>query len=146
MWDPFDEINKIKREMDKMFDDFFNKSERGFSSKKGVKDFNIPLSDVKRDKDEVIINLDMPGVDKKDIIITVRDNILEVKAEKKHEAKIEKKGMYRYERSYSGFHRSLSLPENVDSDNMKSEYKDGVLKIVIPKAKKKEAKKLVIKG
>ena len=145
MWDPFDEINKIKREMDKMFDDFFKGSEKGFLSKKGVKDFNIPLSDVIKDKDEIVINLDMPGVDKKDIIISVRDNVLEVKAEKKHETKIEKIGMYRYERSYSGFHRSLSLPENVDSNKMKSEYKNGVLNIVIPKAKKKELKKLVVR-
>jgi len=145
MWDPFDEINKIKREMDKMFDDFFKRSERGFSSKTGIKDFSIPLSDVIKNNNEIVINLDMPDVDKKDIILSVRDNILEVKAEKKHEAKIEKRGMYRYERSYSGFHRSLSLPENVDSDRMKSEYKDGVLKIIIPKAKKKELKKLVIR-
>jgi len=145
MLEPFEEINKIKREMDKMFDDFFKRSEKGFLSKKGVKDFNIPLSDVIKDKDEIVINLDMPGVDKKDIIISVRDNILEVKAEKKHEARIEKNGMYKYERIYSGFHRSLSLPENVDSDRIKSEYKDGVLKIVIPTAKKKELKKLVIR-
>ena len=144
MFDLFYEINKIKREMDKMFEDFFRSNRK--ETMKLPQKFSQPLSDVQENEKEVVVKIDMPGIDKKEIMITVRGNILDVKVEKKHETKVEKKNLYKYERSYSGFHRSLSLPADVESNEIKSEYKDGILKIVIPKAKKKEVKKLVIKG
>jgi len=133
MWDPFEEINKIKKEMDRLFGSFFEKSGKEISKIS----FNEPLSDIEEGKDKIIINLDMPGVDKKDMIITIKDNILDVRAEKKKESKVEKKNLYKYERSYSGFHRSLNLPEDVKESGMKTEYKNGVLKITISKKKKR---------
>ena len=105
-----------------------------------------PPSDVKDTKDSVVINLDMPGVDKKDIQVSVIENRLEVKAQKKRESKIESKGYFKQERSFSGFYRALTLPSDVDAENAKVDYKDGVLKITIPKKEKiKEKKKIKIK-
>ncbi len=144
MWDPSEEISRIKKEMNKMFENFFERSEKRalVSPKKSLKE---PLSDIKETNKDVVINLDMPGIDKKDIEVIIKDNTLEVKAEKKQESKIEKKGLYKHERSYTGFYRSLSLPANVKGNKVETDYKNGVLKITIPKAEKKEARKREIK-
>ena len=88
----------------------------------------------------------MPGVDKKDIKVNVTKDSIEIKAEKKKEVKEEdkKKGMFRHERSFAGFYRSFALPNNVDADKANAEYKDGVLKITVPKLKIEEKKKKLL--
>src|SRR3989338_455203 len=142
--DIFDEIKRMRKDIDSMFNNFFQSSE--FKKIKEVSSMRTPPSDVKDTKDSVVINLDMPGVDKKDIQVSVIENRLEVKAQKKRESKIESKGYFKQERSFSGFYRALTLPSDVDAENAKVDYKDGVLKITIPKKEKiKEKKKIKIK-
>jgi HSP20 family protein len=147
-WDPFDEIDKMRKEMNKMFKDFFEKHRRSFPRiEKPLIEFQEPLSDIKETPDEVVITIDLPGVDKKDIQLLVRDDILEVKAQKKREVKIDKKGFHKHERSYAGFHRILTLPASVKSESIKADYKNGVLKVTIPKKEKEKIKnkKIMIK-
>jgi len=141
MWDPFNEINRIRKEMNRMFKDFFERPERELiSTRRPLTELSQPLSDIQETDKNIIVNLDMPGVDKKDIILTIRDNLLEVKAERKKEEKKIKKNLYQYERSYTGFYRVLPLPSSVKPEKAKAEYKDGVLTITIPKLKKEKLK------
>ena len=145
MWDPFQEIDRMRKEMNRMFRDFFDRPERHLiGSGKPLVQFKQPLSDVQENGKEVIVNLDIPGVDKKDIVLTVKDDILEIKAEKKHEAKIEKKDFYQHERGYAGFYRALLLPTNVKVEEANAEYKNGVLRIVLPKSEKEKRKGKII--
>ncbi len=145
-WDPFEEMKKIRREMDFMFERLFK---REFRLPYKDKELAIrqPLSDIVEKGDDVIVTLEMPGVDKKDIILNITDEYIEVKTEKKEEFRIEKKGLHKYERSYKGYHRVLPLPTKVDADKAIAEYKNGILKIIIPKKEKKliEKKRILIK-
>lgn len=146
MWDSFDEKRRMHKEMDRMFRSFFEKPELTTSTKELTKS-EQPSSDIEETDNEVIATIDLPGVDKKDILLTVRDDLIEVKAEKKQEMEIKKKNLYRHERSHSGFYRTLPLPAKVDAENAEAEYKDGVLKVKIAKKEKikLKGKKIEIK-
>ena len=69
--------------------------------------FRNPAADVVETDNEIIVTLDMPGIDKKDIELVVRNDIIEVRAQKKHEIEVKNKGIYRHERSYTGYYRVL---------------------------------------
>ena len=145
--DPFEEMRKMHREMDRMFRQFFNKPLIGTS--KDLISYERPLSDIEENKDFITLNIDMPGIKKEDIQLNITDDMIEVKAERKHESKVEKKGFFQQERSYSGFYRRLPLPANVKADQANAEYKNGVLSITIPREKKvienKKVKRIPIK-
>lgn len=108
--------------------------------------YRQPISDIYETDKEIIAEIEMPGVDKKDIQVSIDKNSIEVKAESKTEVKNEdnKKGMFRFERNYSGFYRHFALPDNVDTDKANAEYKEGILKIVVPKLKIEQQKKKLI--
>ena len=150
MWkDPFEEIRKFRKEMNRLFDTFWSQSE---ISQKALPDirrdmqlFREPLLDLKETDDMLIANIELPGIDKKDIQLQITENGLEVKVEKKKEAKVEKKGYLKAERSYKGFYRSMGLPVKVMPEQAKASYKDGVLEVIMPKAEKKKLKKTKVK-
>ena len=137
-WDPFEEMRRFKKEMDNMFERVFNRELR-----LPYKDLSIrqPLSNIIEKGNDIIITLEIPGVDKKDIVLNITEDCVEVKAEKKEEFKLEKKGMHRYEGSYKGYQRILPLPSRINADKANAEYKNGILKIIIPKKEKKLVEK-----
>ncbi len=138
-WSPFDEMREFQRRMNKAFESFFSRPD----VKRVSFDKDSPLSDVIDKGDRFVVRVDLPGVEKQDIVLNVRENIVEVRAEKKHEVKVQKKGYYRHERSYGGFYRVIPLPSNVDPDSVKTSYKNGVLEIKLQKSKTKKVAKKV---
>jgi HSP20 family protein len=108
--------------------------------------YRQPVSDIYETDTDVVAELELPGLDKKNIEVNVDDRSITVVAKINSENKIEdkKKGMYRFERSCSGFSRQFSLPTNVDANKANAEYKDGVLKITVPKLKLEEKKKKLL--
>lgn len=153
----WDEMRRMQENMDSLFSNFFSTEplignefllEDG-SGKKGdlvSSNYRAPISDLYETDKEVVAEIDMPGVDKKDIKVNVTKDAIEIKAEKKKEMKQDdkKKGMFRLERSFAGFYRSFALPNNVDADKANAEYKDGVLKITVPKLQVEEKKKKLL--
>lgn len=104
-----------------------------------------PKIDMKETEKEIIIEADIPGVDKKDISLDLNDNVLTISYEKKQESDEKNKSGWRIiERSYGKFSRSISLPQPVKQDSAKAEYKDGVLKIKIEKEKTSKSKQITI--
>lgn len=93
------------------------------------------LSDVYEEDDEVVAKLELPGVDKKDIKVNATEDGIDVQVERKDELEKKEKGVTRYERSYSGFYRHLSLP-GADTSKAEASYKDGVLELRMPKSEK----------
>ncbi|MCK9293104.1 MAG: Hsp20/alpha crystallin family protein [archaeon] len=138
----WDEMRRMQRDMDSLFEDFVysknpyllvdSKNKNELETKENYRE---PVCNIEEDKENYNFSLEIPGSKKEDIKININDNILEIEVEHKKEEKKddEKKGSYSYSRSYSGFYRSFSLPRNIDKDNVDAEYKDGVLKIKIPK-------------
>ena len=100
-----------------------------------------PSVDIFEEGDTIVVKADIPGISKKDLKVSIDENILTLSGEKKQEEKVEKKNYHRVERSYGSFSRSFQLPGLIDSDKVKASFEEGVLEIRIPKTgenKKKE--------
>lgn len=107
----------------------------------------VPATNIREMDKEFVVELAAPGLTKKDFHVDVDDNILEIKVEKEEERKEEREKYTRKEYDYRAFYRSFTLPENVQGDKIKAEYKDGLLKVHLPKspeAKKKPSKEISV--
>ena len=103
-----------------------------------------PVVDIYEEEHGVALKAELPGIDKNDISIDVKDRVLTLSGERSEESKTEEKKFYRRERTYGKFQRVFTLPEGVNADEIKADFKDGVLKVHIPKAKVEEPKKITI--
>lgn len=104
-----------------------------------------PKIDVKEEENSVIVSAELPGLDQKDIDVTVTNDSIRISGEKKQEEEEEKKGYYRHETSYGSFERIIDLPTEVDEDKAEAEFSKGVLTIKLPKSKEAQAKHKKIK-
>jgi len=105
----------------------------------------IPRADVSERGDAYVIKAELPGVSKDDVKITLDENVLTVKGEKKQEKEEKDRNYHRVERSYGSFERSFRLPTSVKSDKIDAMYKDGVLTITLPKAEEAKPKEIEVK-
>lgn len=128
--------------MDRIFHGFGDFEDRPLMlSDKSREGYRKAFLDLREKDKEFVIAAELPGIDKEDINLEIKDDRVVIKAEKKQE---KEKGDYSYSKSYAGFYQEVALPENTDSDKIDAVYKDGVLKLTIPKkklaVKKKEIK------
>lgn len=103
-----------------------------------------PAVDIKEEADKFVINADIPGVKPEDIDISMENGVLTIKGEKKSEAKTEKEGYKRVERTYGSFYRRFSLPDTANAEAISAASKHGVLEIVIPKREAVQPKKISV--
>ena len=135
-WNPFEELASFRR----LFDDPF----AGF-----VRDGMLtsgewtPRMDVVDGNDSLTLKVELPGVKQEDMAISLEDDVLTVKGERKDESQVNEQGYTRIERSFGTFQRSVVLPHTVDPNRVKATYKDGVLEIQLPK--KEEVRPKAIK-
>ena len=106
-------------------------------------EMRVPRVDIVDRDDEILVRAEIPGVDKKDVEITLTEDLLTIKAGARHESKEEKGDYYRSEISSGMFARTITLPGSVNADKARSEFKDGVLKLALPKVE--NAKRRTIK-
>ncbi|WP_455379249.1 Hsp20/alpha crystallin family protein [Petrachloros mirabilis] len=104
-----------------------------------------PSLDVFEEKDEIVVKADLPGMAKDEIEVTVTENVVTIKGEKKKEEEVKEKDYYRRERSYGSFVRSVQLPSEVKSDQIKANFKDGVLEVRMPKTEEAKKKSVSVK-
>ncbi|MGB9674526.1 MAG: Hsp20/alpha crystallin family protein [Nanopusillaceae archaeon] len=105
-------------------------------------DYEEPLADIVDEGDKYVIELDLPGVDKKDINIIAKDRFLKVSAKRKLESKEKGENYIRMERLFTGYQRIFELPEDADVNNIKAKYENGVLRIEIKKKPGLEGKRI----
>ena len=135
-WDPFTEL---QREINDLFDrDFWNAPSL-------FDEGMMPSMDIKDGEDNVEVRCDLPGVDRKDLDISVSGNVLTIKGEKKDEKEEKDSSWYRRESWSGSFQRSVTLPDEVDPNRADATMKDGVLKLVLPKKEEKKRKKIEVK-
>ena len=147
MYDPFDDIRRFWRAMDRMFEELFERPFERIPITRRVSisaGFREPFVDVNETQDELIITAELPGMDKKDIEVNITENELEIRAEKKEEVKREKEGGIMIRRGFTGFRKYLTLPVPVDPDTAKATYKNGVLEIRVKKATKAKGRRVEI--
>lgn len=135
----------FRSEMDSLFESFF----RGFDLKpfeNRLGGFN-PKVDVTENDKEIKISAELPGMDEKDIDVSLQKDVLTIKGEKKEEKEDKGKDYYRMERSYGSFSRSVPLQVDVETDKIEAKFKKGVLSITLPKTAKAvaETKKIAVK-
>lgn len=135
---PWRELDVLRREMDSLWDRF-----TGERPVKWLKGEWVPSLDVSESKDKVVVKAEAPGIDPKEIDISLSNGILTLKGEKKREREEKDENYHVLERSYGSFSRSLLLPAEVQEDKVKASYKDGILTITFPKTEK--AKERAIK-
>ena len=139
-WDPFSELLDMRREMDRLFGSFLGGTPGGMPAADGVW---APAVDIQETKESFLVTAELPGMNQGDINITIVDNTLTLKGERRREKEVRDGGYTRIERAYGTFQRSLALPSVVDAAKVRAKYKDGVLEIELPK--KEEAKPKEIK-
>ena len=147
-WKPFRELaafrdfERMRKEMDRFWDSFLEGTlrERGEDRTEW-----FPSLDVSETKNDFVVKAELPGMDLKDIDVSLTDGMLTIRGEKRQE-KEEKEGNYRLiGRSYGTFSRSVSLPRDVKNDKVSASYKDGVLRVVLPKSEEAKKKEIKIK-
>lgn len=130
---PSGELANIGKRMKKFFEDF----DSPFFGDWGWKNYNsnvfTPRVDVTEDNENLYVTAEVPGVDKKEVKVSVVGDVLTISGEKKTEQRDEKKNYYRIERSYGSFSRSFTLPAEILVDRISADFKDGVLNITLPK-------------
>jgi HSP20 family protein len=138
---PFRDFERMRRNMDRLWDSFFERGVRG-ADEDGEW---LPYLDVAETKDEIVVKAEVPGMDAKDIDISLSDGLLTIKGEKKQEREEKKENYHLVERSYGAFTRSIRLPKEVQSDKISASYKNGVLKVTLPKSEEAKKKEIKIK-
>jgi len=104
-----------------------------------------PAFDISENDKEYIVSAELPGIDEKDLDVTISGGMLSVKGEKKQEKEEKGETYHRIERTYGSFHRSFRIPDAVQEDKVDATYKNGILKLVIPKSEGSGVKKIKIK-
>ena len=104
----------------------------------------VPAFDISENEKEYILTAELPGIDAKDLDVTLSDGVLTVKGEKKQEKEDKGENYHRIERSYGAFQRSFHVPEKVKTDEVDAVYKDGILKLTLKKDEKSETKKITV--
>jgi len=136
-WDLFEEIRRVRKEIDRMLNDLLRWPKEAISLPKPVTvaegQYREPLIDVQETESEVIVLAELPGVSKEDIQVSIVDDNLELKAELKKEGKVEGERYFISERRYAGFYRRIRLPVKVDASKAKASFKNGVLEVRLPK-------------
>jgi len=139
----FNDIENIQNEMNRMFNSSLS---RWLDDEKGLLESAwSPAIDVHESTNDIVVMADLPGVTKDDIDVSVHGDLLTIKGEKKQEREEKDKDFVRTERFYGSFSKSITLPAEVDVAKVDANYKDGVLKLTLPKKEEAKPKQIQIK-
>jgi len=138
-WDPFEEIRRTQERLNQLFEDFMPMEEWG-----GGRVYT-PAVDIKEEEDKLVVTTDLPGINKEDVEINLKEDMLEIKAKTGKEKETEEEGYIRRERAYTQFYRAVRLPTSVKEEGSTAKMENGVLTITLPKMQLEEpAKKIAI--
>ncbi len=140
-WDPFRDLNSLQERMNRLFED----ANRGWRADEPSATTSwSPAVDIYETESEIIVQAEVPGMERKDIELTLENNVLTLKGERRFEKEGKDENYHRIERSYGSFSRAFSIPAMVDEKMIKADYKEGVLAIILPKKEKARAKQINI--
>ena len=139
-WEPLRDLMTTQRGFDRLFKEAFTPffGEGELSTRTWA-----PPVDIYENENDIVLKAELPGIDPKDVEVRVEDNTLYLKGERKFEKEVKDESYHRIERSYGSFARSFSLPNSINAEKVKAEFKDGLLTLTLPK--REEAKPKTIK-
>lgn len=132
VWEPFQELEDIQREMNRLFDRSLIPTRQPSFPAAELKEW-LPPMDIVEEKDRILVRTDIPGMKQEEIHVEVEDGALVIKGERKREQESKEGQVHRVERSYGSFFRSFTLPTSVDEAKVSASYKNGVLEVALPK-------------
>jgi len=137
------ETRSLVNDWDQLVDEFFNLSpaRRDASECCGW----APRVDIREEKDRYVADFELPGIEKNEVQVTLENGVLTVTGERKREEAHEDDKVYRSERFYGKFARSLRLPDDVDAEKVEAGFKNGVLRVAVPKKEESKARSIEIK-
>ena len=141
-FNPAREMNDLHRQMDRFFNAPFFRV--GSLSDEGRAELWYPSVDMFENEDALVIKAELPGLSRDDIDVNIDEGKLTLSGERKSENEVEEDKFYRRERTYGKFVRTFSLPADIDPERIAAEFKDGVLKIEIPKPDEKKPRQITV--
>lgn len=142
-WNPWSDLLSLQQEMNRLFEGTIG---RGVQIGLLSTDF-VPPVDVLRDSEKVVVKVDLPGMKKEDLDLTVVNNRLFIRGEKKQEAREEKdQHLHRVERFFGTFERVIDLPNPVDADKIRATFVDGVLEVHAPLREEARPRHISVEG
>ena len=140
-WDPFRDLNMLQDRMNRMFDDA---GRTWRTDEPAATTTWSPAVDIFETEGEIVVKAELPGMERKDIALNLENNVLTVRGERRFAKETKDENYHRIERSYGTFSRSFSIPATVDEEKIRADYREGVLKIVLPKKEQAKAKQIRI--
>src|SRR3954465_1426198 len=142
-YDPFRELRLLQDEVNRLFS---SNVSRAFDDEGLMRGAWNPQVDIYENKDQIVLEAELPGMNREDFDLSIENNVLTLRGERKFEKKDDNDNYHRVERSYGSFTRSFTLPQTVSSEGAVAEYKNGVLRVSLPKREEVKARKIQITG
>jgi len=144
-WEPFRDLMSLQERMNRLFDESF----RGVNRSGREEDWALggswaPAVDIYEQEGNIVLKAELPGVEPKDVDIRVENNVLTLRGERKFDNEVKQDNYHRVERAYGTFSRSFTLPSAVDTEKIKAEYKDGLLRVTLPTREEAKPKQISI--
>ena len=142
-YDPFRDLRSLQDEVNRLFSTNLS---RAFGDEGLTRGAWAPSVDIYENKDQIVIEAELPGMRREDFELTIENNVLTLRGERRFEKKDESDNYHRVERAYGAFTRSFTLPQTVSSENATAEYNNGVLRVALQKREEVKARRIEIAG
>jgi HSP20 family protein len=142
-YDPFRELRSLQDDMTRLFSGVMPS---GFNREEMTHGAWAPSVDIFEDKEHLILEAELPGMNREDFEISVENNVITLRGERKFEKKTEGDNYHRVERSYGSFTRSFTLPQTVTADGATADFENGILRVSLPKREETKARRIEVAG
>jgi HSP20 family protein len=139
-WEPFRGLNTLQEQVNRLFEDGFARNRSGQAELASW----APAVDIFETENELVVKADLPDVQEKDIDVRVENNMLTIRGERKFSHEVHEDNYLRVERAYGSFSRSFSLPNTVNTEGIRADYRNGVLTVSMPKREETKPKQIKI--
>jgi HSP20 family protein len=142
-YDPFRDLRTLQDEVNRLFSTNLS---RAFGDEGIARGAWNPSVDIYENKDQIVLEAELPGMNREDFDLTVENNVITLRGERRFEKKDDGDNYHRVERSYGSFTRSFTLPQTVSAEGAQAEYRNGVLRVTLPKREEVKARRIEIGG
>ncbi|HEV2835039.1 MAG TPA: Hsp20/alpha crystallin family protein [Pyrinomonadaceae bacterium] len=142
-YDPFRDLRTLQEEVNRLFSTNLTRS---FDDEGIGRGAWAPSVDIYENKDQIVLEAELPGMKQEEFDLSIENNVITLRGERKFEKTEESDNYHRVERSYGSFTRSFTLPQTVSAEGATAEYNNGVLRVTLPKREETKARRIEIKG
>ena len=142
-YDPFRDLRSLQDEVNRLFSTNLS---RTFDDEGIARGAWIPNVDIYENKDQIVLEAELPGMSREDFDLSIENNVITLRGERRFEKKDDGDNYHRVERAYGTFTRSFTLPQTVSAEGANAEYKNGVLRVTLPKREEVKARRIEVKG